>query len=266
MALPGAMSPLSRGACRRVRHVMSVLEREKHKWFDRALCDPEPPAAPVGPNKWHMVATTRLIQVLILPRCVFSPSDALFCAKFMDLVGGARCRSPPSSVRQRPCLTAACIPLFPAAPLDEDARILLVLLLPKDRPGLNQDREQFSARPPLPARPSLCSRHGPTAAQVPTLTEAESKNFAIFLRETLRTVYRWKDSQADYDKECANHPGFAADPNVREPPAPHLALRGSLLAGAPSVSLLTGRGGQEGQPPDVLQPGSQDVQPPVTAE
>lgn len=55
-----------------VKKVLSMLDNDKNQWFQ--------------PKIQKMEMTTQFLQHCLLPRCIFTPNDAIYCAEFVHLL------------------------------------------------------------------------------------------------------------------------------------------------------------------------------------
>ena len=55
-----------------VKKVLNILDKDKQQWFQ--------------PKVQKMEMTTQFLQHCLMPRCIFTPNDAIYCAEFVHLL------------------------------------------------------------------------------------------------------------------------------------------------------------------------------------
>jgi len=131
-----------------MRHTHRVLLNESHVWFRSisTTCS--------GKSSSIVLRHETIVREMLLPRCIFSPSDALYCAKFCELVHSL------------------------------------------DTPGFYTILHYSARGMRSMIRFSLL------------FTEIESKNFAMFFRESMNTMLRWIKDRDFFFHDTRNKVGW----------------------------------------------------------
>ena len=131
------------------------------------------------------------LQHCILPRALFSPEDAYFCAMFTAILNELQVRHFVAWFCCC-CLLSVCCPVTHSC--CHKLRALFYCF--------------FIKTPRWSSLNYYDKLHRCLASVVYCVTEREAANLGIFLQETLRLLERWNNPRI-YTNECANKPGFS---------------------------------------------------------
>ena len=136
------------------KHVFSRLQRQCQNWF------------PARTTKNDAITT--FLRLCLFPRCIFSPLDATYCARMVQLIHELRI----PNFRWIFMIFTECIQYFSSTLLCYDRVFTDISYI------------------------------------VASLTENEASRFGRFLFGMLQTIMRWHSDPEIYEKECGDFPGF----------------------------------------------------------
>lgn len=154
--------------------IMARLTQEKDGWF---LCR----AAKLAKTE----TITQFLQLCLFPRCVFTAIDALFCARFVQVL-----------------LHFVIFTFLFASSVFFALQLMHNLKTPNFSTLICYDR-------------IFCD----ITYTVTSCTENEANRYGRFLCAMLETVMHWHSSKKIFDEECANYPGFVTKFRVGNQPS-----------------------------------------------